>query len=107
MDDDIRLLKQQAYHEGYIAGYQRGLEDSRIGMQTPPELLDRPLQFLNLSARPFNCLDRSGHRTIRDITSLNRQEIWMIRNLGAKGLHEVAQALWDLGIRDSHWNEWL
>ena len=107
MDEHIRLLKQQAFHEGYIAGYQRGIEDGRAGGQVSPALLDAPLQFLNLSTRPFNSLDRAGHRTIRDIISLNRQEIWKIRSLGAKGLHEIAQALWDLGIRDSQWNEWL
>ena len=107
MDEYIRLLKHQAYHEGYIAGYQRGIEDGKTGIQVPPALLDSPLQFLNLSTRPFNSLDRAGYRTIRDIVSLNRQEIWKIRNLGTKGLREVAQALWHLGIRDSQWNEWL
>ena len=107
MDEHIRLLKQQAFHEAFIAGYQRGIEDSRAGGQVPPALLDSPLQFLNLSTRPFNSLDRAGHRTIRDIVSLNCQEIWKIRNLGTKGLHEIAQSLWNLGIRDSQWNEWL
>ena len=107
MDEQIRLIKQQAFHDGFIVGYQRGIEDSRAGVQMPPALLDSPLQFLNLPTRPFNSLDRAGHRTIRDIVSLNRQEIWKIRNLGTKGLHEIAQALWDLGIRDSQWNEWL
>ena len=107
MDEHIRMIKQQAFHEGFIAGYQRGIEDSRAWSQVPPALLDSPLQFLNLSSRPFNSLDRAGHRTIRDIISLNRQEIWKIRNLGTKGLHEIAQALWNLGIRDSQWNEWL
>ena len=107
MDEHIRLLKQQAFHEGYIAGYQRGIEDGRAGGQVSPDLLDAPLQFLNLSTRAFNSLDRAGHRTIRDIISLNRQEIWKIRNLGTKGLHEIARSLWNLGIRDSQWNEWL
>ena len=107
MDEHIRMIKQQAFHEGFIAGYQRGIEDSRAGGQVPPTLLDSPLQFLNLSTRSFNSLDRAGHRTIRDIISLNRQEIWKIRNLGTKGLHEIARSLWNLGIRDSQWNEWL
>ena len=107
MDEHIRLLQQRAYHEGYMAGYQRGIEDSRTGVQTPPALLDCPLRFLNLSTRPFNSLDRAGYRRIGDIVSLNRQEIWKIRSLGTKGLHEIALALWDAGIRDSRWNEWL
>ena len=110
MDEYIRLVKQQAYHKGYLDGYKRGLEDSRTSdaqHQTEPVLLEKPIQFLNLSTRPFNSLDRAGYRTIRDIVSLNRAEIWKIRNLGTKGLHEIAVALWDHGIRDSEWNEWL
>ena len=107
MDEHIRMIKQQAFHEGFIAGYQRGIEDGRAGGQVSPTLLDSPLQFLNLSTRPFNSLDRAGHRTIRDIVSVHRQEIWKIRNLGTKGLLEIAQSLWNLGIRNSQWNEWL
>lgn len=107
MDEHIRLLKQQAYQEGYIAGYQRGIADSKYGVQTVPDLLDRPLQFLGLSIRPYNSLDRAGYHTVRDVVSLNRLEILKIRSLGSKGLHEIAQVLWNLGIRDSQWNEWL
>ena len=110
MDEYIRLVKRQAYHIGYIAGYRRGVEDSKSGKadtQLEPELLDRPIQFLNLSTRPFNSLDRAGYRTIGDIVSLSKQEIWKIRSLGDKGLREIAGALWDYGIRDSEWNEWL
>ena len=76
MDEDIRQLQHRAYHEGYMAGYQRGMEDGRAGMQMPPALLNCPLQFLNLSTRPFNSLDRAGYRTVGDIVSLDRKEIW-------------------------------
>ena len=107
MDEQTRMIIARAYNRGYIAGYQRGMEDSKAGSRTKPELLDLPIQFLNLSTRPFNCLDRAGHRTIRDIISLNQQEIRKIRNLGTKGLHEIAQSLWDRGVRDSEWNTWL
>ena len=110
MDEYIRMVKQQAYHKGYLAGYQRGIEDSRTGRidgQGASELLDQPIQFLNLSVRPFNSLDRAGYQTIREIIALSHQEIWKIRNLGAKGRHEIATALWEHGVRDSEWNEWL
>lgn len=110
MDEHIRLIKEQAYHKGYLAGYRRGIEDGksgRGGAQVESELLDLPIQFLNLSTRPFNSLDRADYRTIRDIVSLSQQEIRKIRNLGMKGLREIAGALWERGIRDSAWNEWL
>ena len=110
MDEYIQTVKRQAYHRGYLAGYRRGIEDGRSGRggaTMESELLDLPIQFLNLSIRPLNSLDRAGYRTIRDIVSLNQQEIRKIRNLGIKGLGEVAGALWERGIRDSEWNEWL
>jgi DNA-directed RNA polymerase alpha subunit len=110
MDETIGLVKQQAYHRGYLDGYKRGLEDScsgKAGNQPDAAMLDRPIQFLNLSTRPFNSLDRAGYRTIRDVVSLTKTEIRKIRSLGSKGLCEIAGALWDHGIRDSEWNEWL
>lgn len=107
MDEHIRLIKEQAYNKGYIAGYRRGIEDSKTGIQMEPEFLDCPIQFLNLSTRPFNSLDRAGYRTIRDIVSLDQGEIRKIRSLGIKGLREIAWALWNRDIRESEWNEWL
>lgn len=108
--ETISSIRDQSYQKGYMDGYLRGIEDYRSGsIRTfrEPELLDKPIQFLNLTKRPFNSLDRAGYRTIRQIVSLPQEEIWKIRNLGHKGLHEVAWALWNLGIRDSRWNEWL
>ena len=110
MDEKSCSLKQQVYYQGYFDGYRRGIEDvksGKAGNQMEPALHDKPIQFLNLSTRPFNSLDRAGYRTIQDIVALNREEIWKIRNLGTKGLREIARALWDRGIRDSEWNEWL
>lgn len=108
MDKSIRLAKEQAYNKGYIAGYQRGIEDCKSGrMDTQPDILDCPLQFLNLSKRVINSLDRAGYSRIRDIVPLDPQEIWRIRNLGSKGLCEIAWALWEREIRDTDWNGWL
>lgn len=106
----MRMMKKQAYHKGYLSGYACGVEDCKSGnvdKETSPDLLDRPIQFLNLTARPFNSLDHSGYHTIREITVLSQQEIQKIRNLGHKGLCEIALALWNYGIRNTAWNNWL
>ena len=106
----MRIIKDHAYHKGYLAGYECGVEDFKSGIvnrQISPDLLDRPIQFLNLTTRPFNCLDRGGYHTIREISNLSQQEIRQIRNLGRKGLCEIAWALWNHGIRDTQWNNWL
>ena len=106
----IPMTKDRSYNKGYIAGYQRGIEDSKSGLVnsfSDSDLLTKPLPFLNLTKRPFNSLDHAGYRTVGDIVFLKKEEIWKIRNLGRKGLHEIAWSLWDHGIRDSEWNEWL
>ena len=106
----MHVVKQNAYHKGYLAGYERGVEDCKSGITDktiPPDLLDRPIQFLNLTTRPFNSLDRSGYQTIRHITVLKHQKILQIRNLGRKGLCEIAWSLWNHGIRDTDWNHFL
>ena len=52
MDENLSLLKQQAYYKGYLEGYRRGVEDAAVGKagaQTESGKLDCPIQFLNLS----------------------------------------------------------
>lgn len=105
--DAICMIKHHAYRKGYMDGYRHGIADSKNSLENPQiasNLLAQPIQFLNLSTRPFNCLDRSGFRTIGDIVPLSKEDIWRIRGLGSKGMQEIAQALWNYGIRQSNWN---
>lgn len=103
----LNAVKTNAHNKGYMEGYRNGVLDCKEGRVDPsivPESLDQPIQYLNLTKRPFNCLDRKGYRYIRDIAGLSREEIWKIRNLGAKGAQEIAEALVNCGIGDSEWN---
>lgn len=46
MDEHIRMVKQQAYHKGFLDGYQRGIEDCRSGradVQADTVLLGHPI----------------------------------------------------------------
>ena len=109
-NESIQWAADQSYSRGYIAGYMRGIEDCRAGLCHSSDdsgLWDKPIPFLKLSKRPINCLEQAGYRTVGDIASLRKEDIWKIRNLGRKGLHEIAWALWNHGIRDSQWNDWL
>lgn len=106
----IRKKSADAYHQGYLTGYEKGLADGRNSTEEcalPPEMMNLPIQYLNLSVRPYNCLYRSGYEYIRDIVSLSKEEIFKIRNLGRFGANEIAKALCDRGILDSEWNHYL
>lgn len=68
---------------------------------TKPETsnyLELPIEYLDLSVRSYNSLNRAGIKTIHDLTQKMRWEMERIRNLGRKSLEEVEQKLASLGL---------
>lgn len=100
----------KGYAIGYNAGYQNGVEDARntLVKDFPLEVLtEQPIEVLNLSPRPFNCLYRNGCVRIRDALELNEGEIVRIRSLGPKSADEIARALHACGIKFTVWDKFL
>lgn len=62
-----------------------------------PKIDDRPLEWLDLSVRSFNCLKRQGIRTIGELLRFDEehtQEEWQrVRNLGKKSYKEIQEAI--------------
>jgi DNA-binding CsgD family transcriptional regulator len=54
-----------------------------------PAVGGTPLELLQLSVRPYNCLMRAGVTTIEQLLSLSRDEILTIRQLGSKSMSEI------------------
>ena len=58
---------------------------------------------LNLSVRSCNALNRAGILTVGDLQSLSEEDLWKIKNLGAKSvqeiLHKKAKMEVDLGLK--------
>lgn len=52
---------------------------------------------LNLSARCFNCLDRSGLKYVGELVKMSENEIKNIKNMGKKSFEEIADKLKELG----------
>ncbi len=68
---------------------------------TDPEvkrLLATPLEELELSVRPYNCLKRAGIHTIGDLVKHTEEEIANVKNFGRKSLEEVKEKLAALGL---------
>lgn len=110
----LKKVKQDAHNQGFLLGYQEGYQrcaqENRIDPlhkipQSGP--LDQPLEYLNLSPRVFNILDRYGHKYIRDIIPLTEEEIMRMRSLGKFAAKEVAQALQAAGIPMTDWYRFL
>ena len=69
-----------------------------IPMATMADILNTPLENLDLSVRSYNALKRRGINTIRDITEMSESELMKVRNLGKKSLAEVKAKLTDCGV---------
>ena len=64
-----------------------------------PEVLDIPLEELNLSARSFNALRRRGVKTVRDLVSMTEEDIMNVRNFGKRSYDEIIGILEKMGLK--------
>jgi len=64
------------------------------------QVLNMPVEELELSVRSFNCLKNANIRTIGDLTKKSEEEITKTRNFGKKSLQEIKTKLaeWNLTL---------
>jgi DNA-directed RNA polymerase subunit alpha len=60
--------------------------------------LDLPIEALDLSERPRNCLRRAQIDTVGDLVQQTREDLLDITNFGQKSLEEVVSKLDELGL---------
>ena len=60
--------------------------------------LDLPIETLDLSERPRNCLRRDGIETVGDLVAKTSEDLLDITNFGQKSLEEVIAKLDELGL---------
>ena len=77
----------------------RGLELGEVASptSTSPDL-DLPIEELDLSERPRNCLKRARVDTIGQLVQKTEDDLLAITNFGAKSLEEVIQKLDERGL---------
>jgi DNA-directed RNA polymerase subunit alpha len=77
----------------------RGLELGDLGSSTSgsPDL-DQPIEDLDLSERPRNCLKRAQINSIGELVERTQAELLAITNFGQKSLDEVIQRLDERGL---------
>lgn len=62
------------------------------------DVLDTPLDQLDLSTRSINCFKNEGLITIGDVIKLSEAELLRFPNFGRKGLIEVNEILSSFGV---------
>jgi DNA-directed RNA polymerase subunit alpha len=60
--------------------------------------LDLPIEELDLSERPRNCLKRAQINTVGELVSKTEDDLLAITNFGQKSLDEVLQKLDERGL---------
>ncbi len=56
-------------------------------------LMVMPIEELDLSVRPYNCLKRAGIQTVGDLVKKSEEEVAAVKNFGRKSLDEVKDKL--------------
>ncbi len=99
-----RNKKEGIFMEGYRAGFLDGLAAKDRDF---PKDLDLPVEALELTVRPLNCLRVQGCRRVGEVANLDRDAILRMRNLGAKSADEIARALHRFRIFGTPWDAFL
>jgi DNA-directed RNA polymerase subunit alpha len=89
---------------------QMAVFSSEISIQSPTtiarneaseeiEKLTAPIEELGLSARSFNCLDRSDLKYIGEIVMMSQNDLKNVKNLGKKSYEEIVEKLEEAGFQ--------
>lgn len=99
----------RGYERGRNVGYKQGIEDAKnqkLRADIDADITCTPLTHLNLSTRTFNCLHRRQCETVGDFAHWDDDEILRTRNLGPKGIREIANTLLNIGVSQTEWDKY-
>ena len=110
----MKRIATSEYNRGYSVGYSEGYSDGKVdgaaGITKPyasDEVLNRPIESLNLSTRAQGCLRLAKCKRIGDVARLSDEEIRTMRQLGKVSANEIAQAIKSLHIARTAWDRYL
>jgi DNA-directed RNA polymerase subunit alpha len=62
------------------------------------EVLNQPVDMIELSSRASNCLKVARIKTVRDLVMRREEELLAVKNFGKKSLDEIKDRLKDMGL---------
>jgi DNA-directed RNA polymerase subunit alpha len=83
--------------EDRVKAEKKQIEEMEKGVD--PEVLNRPIESLNLSIRSRRCMERLKVQAIRDLIHKSEVELMSAKNFGLTSLNEVNQKLAELGLK--------
>jgi len=85
--DHFRLFAGIADEAGAGAAFGVAEDPDKV------KLMSMPIDDLDLSVRPYNCLKRAGIHTVGDLIKKTEDEVVAVKNFGRKSLDEVKEKL--------------
>ena len=101
---NIFIPEEEQASEAPAAGFEGegGAEGSAISMAglDPKlrEILNQPIEMIELSSRASNCLKVARIRTIGELVGRRDEELLAVKNFGKKSLDEIKDRLKDMGL---------
>jgi DNA-directed RNA polymerase subunit alpha len=92
LTDSLKLFAGIGQEGESFGGLEQGV-DAQMS-----KLYAMPIEELDLSVRPYNCLKRASINTIGDLMQRTEEEIVSVKNFGRKSLDEVREKLTALGL---------
>lgn len=100
----------RGYGVGYRLGYTDGVKDGMSGVTQPAgpdDVLNQPIETLNLPTRAHSCLIALGCKRIADVVRVPGSKIATTPHLGRVSANDIAKALKAQGIGITAWDEYL
>ena len=100
----------RGYGVGYRLGYTDGMKDGINGVTQPAgpdEVLNQPIETLNLPTRAHSCLVAMGCKRIADVVRVPGAKIATTPHLGKVSANDIAKALKKMEIGITAWDEYL
>lgn len=100
----------RGYSVGYGLGYTDGVKDGRAGVSQsfgPDEVMNKPIEALDLPTRAHSCLVSLGCKRIADVVRIPGAKIATTPHLGKISANDIAKALKRAGVGITAWDEYL
>lgn len=86
----------------FVNGGDASYEEEEINLpddnEVPSDVLNTPIDELELNQRPLNALKRANVNTVGELVKMPPEEIKKLHNVGAKSIDDIKEKLRKLGI---------
>ncbi len=83
------------FEEEFVEADEEAIDENKVRIA---QLLDMPVDEMELSVRSSNCLKAAGIKRIRDLVARTEADMLKYRNFGRKSLSELAEVLTAMGL---------